>query len=55
LSLLEWLDYLGKPGRVNVVNRVIFALSLFDTPPEKPVDAPVSDVYRCGLIALLVE
>ncbi len=55
LGLIERLNHLGEPRRVDIIHRVIFALSLFYAPFEEPVDTPVADVDGGRLVADLVE
>jgi hypothetical protein len=55
MGFVEGLDYLWEPRRVNIVHRVIFPFSLFDAPLEEPVYAPITDMDRRRLVAILVE
>jgi len=55
LGLIERLNHLGEPRRVDIIHWVIFALSVFYAPFEEPVDTPVADVDGGRLVADLVE
>ncbi len=55
MGIIERLNHLGEPRRVDITHGVIFALSLFYAPFGEPVDTPVADVDGGRLVAVLVE